>query len=326
MLVPEFADLQTRLIHFNYMLSRNGGFLREAESLEQHLRLLSEDLRDPERVREMQHRFVDPFIRPNGVDRPAMPFLVDAIESLPDAPIAEELRPGAQSRAVRTLVAAATFGSRAPSRRAGSPTVTAPARRRGSGRPPRRVAGSDGGTGSPLRSRMAQAMGTVADRIAEQSLESRNWLKRRGEPFRKTTAKEVTAAKRSKAPKHGRAQALKPPKAKPPKTTAAKAGRSRLRSAPRPRLRRPRRRRPRPGRRRPLAPRRQAARTSSRSLAKAPSAGGQSRPKAETVAGDLTRPDGQAAELTTEPVVARRVETQNRAPTRSTGSRRPSGQ
>jgi hypothetical protein len=63
-LADEFKDTQQGTLHFRYLLSENGGFLRVARSLPDHA------------------RFVRTFIRPHGVEVPATPILVDALEGL----------------------------------------------------------------------------------------------------------------------------------------------------------------------------------------------------------------------------------------------------
>ncbi len=51
-LSPEFAATQEGTVHFHYLLPENGGFLRVAQSIEQHVRQLSEVLRTPEVTRQ----------------------------------------------------------------------------------------------------------------------------------------------------------------------------------------------------------------------------------------------------------------------------------
>lgn len=80
--LPEFRALQHDLLHYHYMLPANGGFLREAQTLEEHLRLLAEDVASPARFAEQRRSFVASFIRPHGLDRPATPRLVAEIETL----------------------------------------------------------------------------------------------------------------------------------------------------------------------------------------------------------------------------------------------------
>ena len=80
--LPEFRSLQHDLIHYGYLLPSQGGFLREAQTLAEHVRLLAEDLDYPGRFADRRRQFVEAFIRPQGLDRPATPVLVEAIERL----------------------------------------------------------------------------------------------------------------------------------------------------------------------------------------------------------------------------------------------------
>jgi hypothetical protein len=79
-LSPEFADSQDGTVHFRYLLSGQGGFLRTASSLEEHARQLAEVLHDASAVRAQIARFVASFVRPHGIDTPCVPILADAIE------------------------------------------------------------------------------------------------------------------------------------------------------------------------------------------------------------------------------------------------------
>ena len=84
-LAPEFAQEST--LHFDYLLEENGGFLHVASSLDEHAaqlgRVLSEGAGDEERRR----CFVESFVRPCGLERPATPILADAIELLAASPV-----------------------------------------------------------------------------------------------------------------------------------------------------------------------------------------------------------------------------------------------
>jgi hypothetical protein len=65
-------------IHFTYLLEQNGGFVLDAATLEEHVAKLGTVLRgdwDPEPLR----RFVESFVRPNGLERPVTPSLAQAI-------------------------------------------------------------------------------------------------------------------------------------------------------------------------------------------------------------------------------------------------------
>ena len=82
MLAPEFAGTQEGTIHFHHLLPENGGCVRFASTLAEHVGQLSDRLRDPAAARAETQRFVAGFIRPHGIDRPATPIFVDAIERL----------------------------------------------------------------------------------------------------------------------------------------------------------------------------------------------------------------------------------------------------
>jgi hypothetical protein len=77
-----YRDTQSRMPHFAHLLEENGGPVRPATSFEEHARHLRDaidgiDARAPE-----LRAFVERFIRPFGLDEPAAPRLVDAIERL----------------------------------------------------------------------------------------------------------------------------------------------------------------------------------------------------------------------------------------------------
>jgi len=100
-LVPEFAQETT--LHFHYLLAENGGFLHVAENLEEHVRQLSSVLDEDAEGQELRRRFVESFVRPKGLDRPAAPIAAEAIEELADQPVDRHLRPGVL--ALRLLLA-----------------------------------------------------------------------------------------------------------------------------------------------------------------------------------------------------------------------------
>jgi hypothetical protein len=86
LLADEFAGTQEGTIHFHHLLPENGGCVRLAATLDEHVRQLSERLRDPEGARMETERFIAGFIRPHGVDRPATPIFADTIERLAASP------------------------------------------------------------------------------------------------------------------------------------------------------------------------------------------------------------------------------------------------
>jgi hypothetical protein len=81
-LADEFQDTQGGTLHFRYLLSENGGFLRVATSLDAHAAQLAETLANPAVGREACARFVRTFIRPHGMSVDATPVLVSALEQL----------------------------------------------------------------------------------------------------------------------------------------------------------------------------------------------------------------------------------------------------
>ncbi|HWV95395.1 MAG TPA: hypothetical protein VNZ24_13795, partial [Vicinamibacterales bacterium] len=81
-LAEEFKDTQGGTLHFRYLLSENGGFLRVADNLAEHAAQVAETLAKPEIGRESCARFVRTFVRPHGIDVQTTPILVDALERL----------------------------------------------------------------------------------------------------------------------------------------------------------------------------------------------------------------------------------------------------
>ena len=92
--------MQEDLVHFGYLLERNGGFLRTARDVPEHLGLLAQDLASNAGYREGNERFVTSFVRPYGIDVPAMPRLVEEIERLGRDPVRKRRPPLAPRVAV----------------------------------------------------------------------------------------------------------------------------------------------------------------------------------------------------------------------------------
>ena len=91
-LAPEFAQENT--LHFPYLLAENGGFLHAAASLSEHVDQLAGVVRDADADSAERRRFVESFVRPHGLDRPATPILADAIEELATLPVERPRQPG----------------------------------------------------------------------------------------------------------------------------------------------------------------------------------------------------------------------------------------
>jgi hypothetical protein len=87
-LVDDFKDTQGGTLHFQYLLTEKGGFLRVARRLDEHAAQLAETLRNPQQYRGACQRFVSTFIRPYGLDEAATPRLVAALEQVAATPAA----------------------------------------------------------------------------------------------------------------------------------------------------------------------------------------------------------------------------------------------
>jgi hypothetical protein len=83
--VPGFEQKTT--LHFHYLLAENGGFLHVAKNLEEHIEQLDHVLDEDAIGAERRRRFVESFVRPGGVDQPAAPLAVAAIEELVEVPV-----------------------------------------------------------------------------------------------------------------------------------------------------------------------------------------------------------------------------------------------
>ena len=124
MLHPRFRETQEGTIHFEYLRSVNGGLLHLSRSFDEHFGQLAEALRAPPGVDERARRFVEAFVRPHGIDRPATPIVVDALEAADGARSAQGATAAAPWRATRRpplalepLAAMAAAVDRAGSRR-----------------------------------------------------------------------------------------------------------------------------------------------------------------------------------------------------------------
>jgi hypothetical protein len=92
-LVPEFAQETT--LHFHYLLCEHGGFLHVAGDLDEHLRQLAGVLDEDEEGAARRRAFVESFVRPRGLDRPAAAIGAEAIEELAGLPVHDHgTRPG----------------------------------------------------------------------------------------------------------------------------------------------------------------------------------------------------------------------------------------
>ena len=83
-LAPELNESQVNTIHFHYMLKENGGFLQVAKDMEEHLRQLEVVMDGKEELLTQIGLFVNRFVRPHGLDVPALSMVVSTIEELCD--------------------------------------------------------------------------------------------------------------------------------------------------------------------------------------------------------------------------------------------------
>jgi FkbM family methyltransferase len=98
---PEFSETQGGTLHFEHLRQGNGGLLHVAAGLAEHVGQLDGAVRSPGADDERCRRFVQAFVRPHGLDTPATPRLVDALEALAAAPAPAPERAPAWSTLVR---------------------------------------------------------------------------------------------------------------------------------------------------------------------------------------------------------------------------------
>lgn len=73
------ADGQSGTVHFHYLVEAQGGFVRTARTLGEHVDMLEAELKAPT-DRQRLRSFVGDFLRPLGIDRAVSPLLAQAIE------------------------------------------------------------------------------------------------------------------------------------------------------------------------------------------------------------------------------------------------------
>ncbi|HXH24767.1 MAG TPA: hypothetical protein VNI78_05930, partial [Vicinamibacterales bacterium] len=79
---PEFEHAQAGTLHFRYLVGADGGPVREASTLDEHVEQLGAALRGESGAAEVNRRFVCSFIRPFGESVASAPVFVRAIESM----------------------------------------------------------------------------------------------------------------------------------------------------------------------------------------------------------------------------------------------------
>jgi hypothetical protein len=122
LLAPEFAATQGGTIHFEHLTTP--GFLRTATTVEEHHLQLDTALRQPSNA-QLLEPFIKEFVRPLGLDVPATPMVVNAIEELghsrrvaaSDGLVARLLRPALDRLVIQAASKAARDGQPAVAKR-----------------------------------------------------------------------------------------------------------------------------------------------------------------------------------------------------------------
>ncbi|HUR86529.1 MAG TPA: hypothetical protein VMY78_14400 [Solirubrobacteraceae bacterium] len=78
----QFAQTQDGTLHFHQLREDQGGPLRVADSMAEHLAQLADGLRRAPEERGQLQRFVASFVRPRGVEAAVAPIVADRIEAL----------------------------------------------------------------------------------------------------------------------------------------------------------------------------------------------------------------------------------------------------
>jgi len=113
LLLPAYRIHQDGMAHFRYLLEVEGGLLHAAPELSAHLRDLAGVLSRSAEREERNVRFLTAFVRPDGLEVPATPAFVSAVEQLAALPRTVDprfARASASQRAVGWLAGATRTG------------------------------------------------------------------------------------------------------------------------------------------------------------------------------------------------------------------------
>lgn len=92
-LAPEFRDTQEGTLHFHHLRNVNGGLVHVGRSIDEHFAQLESALASANGSDGRCRRFVEAFVRPYGIDVPATPRLVEALEALARRPARRHREP-----------------------------------------------------------------------------------------------------------------------------------------------------------------------------------------------------------------------------------------
>ena len=195
-LAPEFRETQEGTLHFRHLGEAGGGAVTAAATFEEHLAQVGAALADPSAAAARCRRFVETFVRPHGLQVPATPRLVDALEQVARtgrprarAPLWAPLlgpylarRTAQLEREVEALAEAKTVRIREAKRRAQEARARAARSRPQSRARLRKESAAALGTDAPLLETVAQAftalgyadrkkfLGAVVESIPHRSL------------------------------------------------------------------------------------------------------------------------------------------------------------
>lgn len=99
-LLPEWHENQLGTVHFRYLFEAGGGLLTSAHTFDEHLAQIDGVLAAP--AAEVRP-FIRSFVRPYGLDVPATPIFVAAVEAMQGIAVAPPVRPWFEARARRLL-------------------------------------------------------------------------------------------------------------------------------------------------------------------------------------------------------------------------------
>jgi hypothetical protein len=109
LLTKRYRDTQDGVPHFAHLRSAGGGLIEVTRKQRQHAAGLARAVRGESRdvVAERSRRFLEAFVRPQGLDRPATPLMTDQLERLAKTDVPQiERAPGPSQEQLRESIAA----------------------------------------------------------------------------------------------------------------------------------------------------------------------------------------------------------------------------